>query len=244
MGIETNWNPWHGCHKLSEGCRNCYVYRMDARNDRDASQVGLTGDYLLPIRKKRDGSWKVPEGSFVWTCFTSDFLLEDGDAWRSEAWEAIRRRPDCDFLFITKRIHRLHECLPPDWGNGWENVRICCTCENQARADDRLPIFRDAPIRHKSIVCEPLLGPIDLAPYLGPWVEQVALGGESGTEARVCDYDWVLDIRRQCVSAGVPFQFRQTGARLKKDGKIYRIERRNQHSQAQKAGINYSPPRR
>jgi len=242
--VATNWNPWHGCHKLSEGCLNCYVYRMDARHDRDASEVKLTGDYLLPLRKKRDGSWRVPEGDFVWTCFTSDFLLEDADAWRPEAWEAIRQRSDCTFFFITKRILRLSECLPPDWGGGWEHVHICCTCENQKRADERLPVFRDAPIRHKSIACEPLLGPIDLSAWLGPWVEQVAVGGESGNEARPCHFDWVTDIRRQCVEAGVPFRFRQTGARLIKDGKTYRIQRKDQHSQARKAGINYDPPRR
>lgn len=240
----SNWNPWHGCHKLSEGCRNCYVYRTDAKHDKDASQVRLTGDYLLPLRKKRDGSWKIPGGGLIWTCFTSDFLLEDADEWRPAAWEAMRIRADCDFLFITKRIYRLGECLPDGWGVGWENVQICCTCENQDRADYRLPIFREAPIVHKSIVCEPLLGPVDLAPYLGGWVRQVVVGGESGSEARVCDYDWVLDIRRQCVASGVPFRFKQTGARFRKDGRVYRIERRFQHSQAARAGINYDPPRR
>ncbi len=32
-------------------------------------------------------------------------------------------------------------------------------------------------------------------------LEQVVAGGESGREARVCDYDWVLEIRRQCIEA-------------------------------------------
>ncbi|NCB50933.1 MAG: DUF5131 family protein [Clostridia bacterium] len=241
--MATNWNPWHGCHKLSEGCLNCYVYRMDERHERDASEVKLTGDYLLPLRKKRDGGFKCPEGDFVWTCFTSDFLLEDADEWRPEAWEAMRQRADCTFFFITKRILRLTDCLPPDWGDGWENVHICCTCENQVRTDQRLPVFRDAPIKYKSIACEPLLGHVDLSPYLGNWVEQVAVGGESGSEARVCNYDWVTDIRRQCVEAGVAFRFRQTGARLMKDGKTYKIARKYQHSQAKKAGIDYEPRR-
>ena len=51
-------------------------------------------------------------------------------------------------------------------------------------AEYRLPIFRDAPIRHKFLACEPLLERIDLAPHLGPWVEQVIAGGESGNAAR------------------------------------------------------------
>jgi protein gp37 len=102
----------------------------------------------------------------------------------------------------------------------------------------RLPIYKEAKIKHKIIICEPLLSKIDLSPYLDNTIEEVLVGGESGNEARVCDYDWVLDIRDQCIRAGVPFSFRQTGARLQKDGKIYRIRRELQHIQAKKAGID------
>lgn len=239
--MEANWNPWHGCHKISPGCQHCYVYRMDARHDKDGSQVRKNGDFNLPLRKKRDGSYKIPPGSMVYTCFTSDFLLEDADGWRPEAWRMMRERSDLFFLFITKRIDRLADCLPPDWGEGYENVHICCTVENQDRADYRLPIFMAAPIRYKSIACEPLLGPIDLSAYLGSWVREVQVGGESGSEARVCDYGWVLGLREQCVKTGVAFKFRQTGAVLRKDGRVYRIPRLEQHKQARRAGINYCP---
>lgn len=146
------------------------------------------------------------------------------------------------FLMITKRITRLQQCLPPDWGEGYPNVHICCTVENQRQAQIRLPVYQKAPIRHKSIICSPLLGPIDLSPYLGDWVEEVVAAGESGEEARPCHYDWVLDLRRQCVENQVPFHFMQTGARLVKDGKCYRIARRYQHSQAKAAGIDFTPP--
>ena len=122
---------------------------------------------------------------------------------------------------------------------GYENVHICCTVENQRQADIRLPVYCKVPIRHKSIICSPLLGPIDLRPYLSDSMEEVVVGGESGEEARVCDYSWVLDLRQQCVEAGVPFHFMQTGARLLKDGKCYRIPRKHQHSQARAAGIDF-----
>jgi protein gp37 len=240
----ANWNPWHGCRKLSEGCLHCYVYRIDARHERDASTVYRTSDFALPLKKKRDGSFKVPAGDTVWTCFTSDFLLEEADEWRPAAWDMIRARPDLRFFFITKRILRLEACLPPDWGNGWEHVHICCTVENQRRADERLPLFRSLPIRHKSIACEPLLEHIDLSPWLGPWTEGVVAGGESGPSARICDFDWVLSLRRQCGQSGVPFCFRQTGARFVRDGRLYRIARQYQHSQARRAGIDYDPGRK
>jgi protein gp37 len=153
----------------------------------------------------------------------------------------IKERSDLEFLFITKRIDRLEECLPEDWGDGYENVHIGCTVENQERADYRLPFFKAAPVRKKSIICEPLLERIDISPYLGPWVLEVIAGGESGDRARPCNYDWVLSLRKQCVASGVAFYFKQTGANFVKDGKIYRVKRQYQHSQARKAGINYLP---
>ncbi len=240
----ADWNPWHGCKKISPGCMHCYVYRTDAKYGRDSSQVARTSSFSLPIARNRQGAYKVQGPDVVYTCFTSDFLLKDADPWRPQAWDMMRVRDDLHFLFITKRIHRLAECLPPDWGEGYENVTICCTVENQDRADFRLPIFLAAPIRHKQIVCEPLLEPIDLTRFLTPAVEQVLAGGESGAEARVCDYDWVLSLRAQCVEAGVPFHFKQTGARFRKNGRLYAIERRLQHDQARRAGIDYHPPPR
>lgn len=233
------WNPWHGCHKLSAGCVNCYVYRTDGKHGIDSSVVVKTKSFGLPVQKKRDGSYKIGAGEMVYTCFSSDFFVEDADEWRGEAWEMIRSRPDLRFLMITKRIDRLQAVVPDDWGEGYDNVTICCTMENQERADYRLPIYRAAPVKHKIIVCEPLLSAVDLSPYLGAWVEQVIVGGESGREARTCHYDWVLGIRRQCVEHSISFRFRQTGARLLKDGQLYRIRRQFQHSQARKAGIDY-----
>ena len=193
----------------------------------------------LPVRRSRDGRWKIPAGEMVFTCFTSDFLLAEADVWRREAWEMIRLRRDLHFMFFTKRIDRLSECLPGDWGAGYEHVTIGCTVENQRMADYRLPIFQKLPIRHKIIVCAPLIGPIDLTPYLGPEIEQVSVGGESGPEARVCDYAWVLSLRDQCAEHDVSFCFHQTGARLLKEGRLYRIRRQFQHTQARKAGIDF-----
>lgn len=237
--MSVSWNPWYGCRKISEGCRNCYVYRQDSRHDKDSREVRQTAMFDRPVRRSRDGRFKVPAGEMVYTCFTSDFLLEEADAWRAEAWEMMRIRHDLRFLFFTKRIDRLAAVLPPDWGDGYENVVIGCTVENQAMADYRLLLFLATPVRHRLIVCAPLLGPLDIARYLSPAVEEVSAGGESGNEARPCDYAWVLGLREQCVAADISFCFHQTGARFVKDGRMYRIHRRYQHSQARKAGIDY-----
>ncbi len=235
----AGWNPWHGCRKLSEGCRNCYVYRIDARHGKDSREIVKTRAFDFPVQRNRRKEYKLLSGTTVYTCFSSDFFLEDADVWRPQAWEIIRERSDLYFLIVTKRIDRFNVGLPTDWENGYDHVTVCCTVENQDRADYRLPIYRELPIRHKVIICEPLLEAVNLRPYLGSWVEEVMVGGESGEDARICNYDWVLDIRQQCVEYDITFRFRQTGARLLKDGHVYCIPRSFQQEQAHKAGIDF-----
>ncbi|MFR1841753.1 MAG: DUF5131 family protein [Oscillospiraceae bacterium] len=234
-----SWNPWHGCHKISEGCQNCYVYRTDSRYGKDSGKVEKTSNFDMPLNIDRSGEWKLQNDGFaVATCLTSDFFIDEADQWRSDIWQIIKRRRDLDFFIITKRIHRFYERLPEDWGNGYDNVIIGCTCECQRTADFRLPIFLEAPIKHKVIICAPLIEEINLSEYLNERIEQVSAGGESGENARICKYEWILSIREQCIEKNVDFHFHQTGAKLMKDGVLYRIPRKYQHLQARKAGIN------
>lgn len=234
------WNPWHGCTKFSTGCLNCYVYRGDSKRGIDSSIISKNQNFNLPIQKKRNGEYKIPSGTMIYTCFTSDFFIEDADEWRSDVWEMVRIRNDLRFMIITKRIDRVYRVLPEDWGEGFENVTICCTIENQERADYRLPIYKTLPIKHKVLICEPLLGRIDLQSYIiGDWIEQVVVGGESGYNARVCNFDWIMELHDLCEEQNVSFWFKQTGAKLLKDQHLYAIKRQFQHSQARKAGINF-----
>lgn len=239
--IYADWNPWHGCTKISPGCKYCYVYRQDEMyaTEVDSSEVHKNTDFGLPLKRKRDKSYKIPSGAVVFTCFTSDFLLEDADEWRPEAWAMIKERSDLMFFFFTKRIDRFLGIIPDDWGDGYDNVIVGCTVENQAMADYRLPIFTALPIKHKAIIVAPILERIELSRYLDKTIEEISVSGESGVLARVCDYNWILDLRKQCMDKNVPFRFHQTGAKLLKDGKLYRIKRRFQISQAYKANINY-----
>ncbi len=235
------WNPWHGCHKISEGCRHCYVFREDAAfgAPHPTTEVRRTSSFGLPLRRDRAKNYKYPPGTEFALCFTSDFLIEDADECRDEIWKIIRERSDCSFFFFTKRIDRLEQCLPPDWGTGYENVAVGCTVENQQMADRRLPVFLTLPINHRLIVVAPMLGPVDLTPYLNrDMIEEVSVGGESGKYARPLDYEWVLDLHRQCRLNGIPFCFHQTGSYLIKDGLRYHIPRQHQHSQANRAGLN------
>lgn len=239
--IYVNWNPWHGCTKVSPGCKYCYVYRQDEMygSDVSSSLARKTGNYNLPVKRKRDKSWKIEPGKVVFTCFTSDFLLQDADEWRPECWRMMKERSDLHFIFFTKRIDRLMDCFPDDWGCGYDNVVVGCTVENQKMADYRLPIFNALPIKHKTIVVAPMLEAIDLSAYLNDTIQEVSVGGESGYSARPCDYEWILSVREQCIRKNIPFRFHQTGARFIKDGRMFYVDRKFQVSQAEKANIDY-----
>ena len=104
---------------------------------------------------------------------------------------------------------------------GYDNVNIGCTVENQELADHRLPLFLSYPIKRRFIACAPLLEAIDLTPYLHG-VQHVT-AGETGRDARVCDYDWVLNIREQCAKANVTFWFKNTGSLFRRDGVVEKI---------------------
>ena len=235
----STWNPWRGCHKKSEGCLHCYIHRADAGKGIDTDRIIKTDEFYKPIEKDAKRKDRIKSGQVVFLCFNSDFLIEEADEWRKEAWKMIKQRDDLHFLFLTKRIERFTIGLPEDWGEGYPNVTVCCTIENQVRADERLKVFKTLPIRHKLIVVQPMLEKIDIASYLDSSIECVVAGGESGKDVRPLDYAWVLDLRRQCMENNVSFEFRQIGSIFIKDQTIYRVQKQFLGAQARKANINY-----
>lgn len=230
--MEVTYNCWHGCHKKSEGCLNCYVYSRDESIGKDASIVYKTKSFNMPILKNRKGEYKYPSGSEFMMCFSSDFFVEEADAWRKDVLAMVKERSDCNFICLTKRPERIRECIPDL--KDYKNLNIFCTCENQKRFDERAPIYLDLDLNYKVICIEPFLGPIDMSAYINR-IDLVSCGGESGLNARMCDFNWVKDIREQCKKHHVDFEFRQTGANLLVDGKLYHIPRKEQSCQAQKA---------
>jgi len=127
--------------------------------------------------------------------------------------------------------------LPADWGDGYDNVNLGVTVENQELADYRLPLFLSYPIKRRFVACAPLLGAIDLSAYISE-LEHVTVGGETGRDARECDYDWVLGIREQCLAAGKTFWFKNTGSFFKRDGVVQKVNPFKQSSVAKEFGIN------
>lgn len=231
------WSPWRGCQKYSEGCKYCYIHKGDAKKGVDTSAIVKTDDFNSPVVKNRKGEYKIKSGQTVYLCFSTDFLIEEADKWREECWKVIKERSDLNFVFLTKRIERFMQCIPSDRNDGYDNVTVGCTVENQDRADFRLSKFATFPIKHKNVICQPLIEEINIEKYLDK-VELVIVGGESDKNARPLNYSWVLSIRKQCITSGVHFEFRQCGTRFIIDGKEYILNVRDLCSQARKANIN------
>jgi len=106
-----------------------------------------------------------------------------------------------------------------------ENVWLGVTAEDQARADERIPLLLSTPAAVRFVSAEPLLGPIDWweSVYLAnppgmtdddcvnEWLHWIIVGGESGSGARPMHHDWVRSLRGQCEAAEVAFHFKQWG---------------------------------
>ena len=238
MGVM--WNPWHGCHKISEGCKNCYMFSFDKTRKVDSNVVYKTNSFLLPIKKDKAGKYKIECGERVSVCLTSDFFLEEADEWRKEVWVMIKQRSKVNFSLFTKRVERIEKCLPADWGDGYDNVSINLTCENQKRAEQRLPMFLDITCKHRIVLVSPMLEMVDLSKYLLTGkIELVCVAGENYENARPIHFEWVQDLSNQCKKANVGFEFFDTGENFYKEGKHYYIPHRLGKEQALKSGLNF-----
>lgn len=227
-GIEWTdhtWNPWYGCMRVSEGCRNCYMYYEMTRYRKRPDIIHRSRTtFRAPL------SWAKKGAARVFACSWSDFFIEQADGWRDEAWEIIRQTPGLTYQILTKRPENIQTRLPRDWGAGWEHVWLGVSVENQAMAERRIPLLLKIPCKGRFLSCEPLLGEIDLEGmrWCGDWmysythamrdyqagcarIHWVIAGGEGGRAARSCHPDWVRALRDQCIQASVPFFFKGWG---------------------------------
>jgi len=161
---------------------------------------------VLPGRLLEPLSWRKPAMVFVNSL--SDLLHEDlPDHEIKKVFEVMNIAHQHTLQVLTKRsvnLLRLSPELPwPD--NVWMGVSV----ENEAcvhRIDD----LRVSGAAIKFLSLEPLLGPLPKLNLSG--IDWVIVGGESGPNSRIMKLEWVVDIRDQCVAAGVKFFFKQWGA--------------------------------
>lgn len=198
---EATWNPWVGCSKVSPGCAHCYMFDGQRRYGRDPELVRRSKTtFSNPLR------WREPR--LVFTCSWSDWFHPDADAWRHDAWNVVRCTPHLTYQILTKRPELIAERLPADWGEGWPNVWLGTSIENQ-RFVDRADILRTIPAVVRFISAEPLLGPLEGLELKD--IHWLIAGGESGPRCRPCRVDWLRELRDQCLAEGVAFFLKQLG---------------------------------
>ncbi|HEY1056188.1 MAG TPA: DUF5131 family protein [Emticicia sp.] len=220
-------NFWNGCQKISAGCKFCYMHRLDEAHGKDPSIVRRAPNarFYEPLLKIQPGK--------VFTCSMSDFFIEEADPWRDDAWDVIRKTPHNTWQILTKRPERILEHLPKDWGEGYPNVWLGVTVEDQ-KSFNRVEILSKIPSALRFISAEPLLEDVDFlitdengnrAIDSFQWV---ILGGESGNETgkyryRLCMLRWLNRVLRDLKDNTEARVFvKQLGSHLARKHGLYR----------------------
>lgn len=205
------YNPWYGCKKISEGCKFCYMYR-----DRDKDGV----DPSLVIRSKSETFNKplyIETQTLIFTCSWSDFFNSEADEWRPEVWKIMKNTPHV-YQILTKRPERILECLPDDWGEGYENVWLGVSVENQDRLN-RIDILSTVPSKTKFVSFEPLLSEIRVSEKHLETIDWAIIGGESGDLEgkhgfRECKLEWIEILVEDLQSENIPVFVKQLGTHI------------------------------
>jgi protein gp37 len=223
------FNPWWGCAKVSPGCDHCYAERDSGRFTPGRVLWGVDAER----REFGDKHWNEPRRwdkaaaaagvrARVFCASMADVFDKNApDGARERLWQLIKATPHLDWLLLTKRIGNAKGMLPADFNAAnYPNVWLGISVVNQEEADRDIKKLLLIPARLRWLSMEPLLGPVDLYPSLGPSMvggvdvpalDWVVLGGESGTHARPMHPAWARAVRDQCAAARVPFLYKQWG---------------------------------
>lgn len=238
---DHTFNPWTGCTKVSPACDNCYAETWAKRTGSPQLWNGerrrtSSTNWQAPVKWNRVAQRDGTRAKVFCASLADVFDNQVPERWRDDLWHRIDQTPHLDWLLLTKRPQNIAKMLPdprtgtPEWGNGWPNVWLGTTVENQEEADRRIPHLLAVPAAKRFLSCEPLLGPVDLTakawrdcyieecggagkefvPLIND-IDWVITGGESGPGARPMHPDWARSLRDQCQAAGVPFFFKQWG---------------------------------
>jgi protein gp37 len=219
------FNPWWGCLKVSEECKNCYAegiahhYGHEVWGPSANTPRRFFGNHHWdePLTWNRQAE-KQEYRRNVFCASMSDVYEEHpmvNDA-RTRLWSLIEQTPWLNWLLLTKRPENIMKLSP--WGQNWpDNVWVGTSVGLQERAIERIPHLLKVPAVVRFLSCEPLLGPLDITPWLSQ-LQWIICGGESGTGARPMDLSWARSLRDQCQKAHVPYFFKQIGGRYHDSG--------------------------
>lgn len=235
---DHTFNIAWGCEKVSPGCANCYADSLALRYGWDIWGHGKSRRTFTDHHWKEPIQWNIKAASEgkrrrVFCSSMCDIFEAHPtiDAERTKLWPLIQETPWLDWQLLTKRAERIASCLPGDWDNGYPNVWLGVSAENQEWADKRVPHLLSVPAKARFLSVEPMLGPIELenvfwrlpeplcdgcpkdadcdcgfntAKQNGlPSIDWVIIGGESGPKHRQCDPGWIYNVIQQCRPAGI-----------------------------------------
>jgi protein gp37 len=132
-------------------------------------------------------------------------------SWRIDLFALVRKCDGLDWLILTKRPQNILKMLPSDWSDGYPNVWLGATAEDQEHFEQRWKHLQKVPATVKFISYEPAIGPFRL-PGHGPFPDWLISGGESGGGARPVNPQWIRDVIADCRHRGVAPFHKQWGA--------------------------------
>ena len=214
---DSTWNPVTGCNKVSPGCKHCYAERM-AQRLRAMGQANYQNGFELTLQEHMlNKPLQIKKPQLIFVNSMSDLFHEEIPVdYIQRVFRVMREANWHQFQILTKRSERLIELHAQiDWpDNVWMGVSV-----ESDRYQYRIDHLRQTHAAVMFLSLEPLLGPIlnmDLSK-----INWVITGGESGPGARPIERSWVVDIKKQCRKAKIPFFFKQWGGvNKKKTGRL------------------------
>lgn len=171
----STYSHWRGCTALASpsragsGCDHCYAEALvDGRFKEGAfgprgRRVRVAGSSVSKVRSWNRQAAKTGERWTVFFSLGDPFDNAVPDEWRADFWGLIRDTPALEWLLLTKRPGNMPSMLPNDWGDGYANVRLGVTVENQVELERRVPALFRIPHRLAPFLsAEPLLERLDL----------------------------------------------------------------------------------
>lgn len=226
---DHTFNPWMGCTKVSPLCDHCYAETLVATRFKWA-EWGAPGQGNGTRVRTSAANWRQPlmwnrramsspARPFVFCASLADVFDNQADAaWRTDLFDLIRSTPNLVYLLLTKRPQNI-EKMSKLAGGLPANVALGASAGVQIELERNGAMLTDLKRRLAPLFVflsvEPLLEAVDMTrlPSFAE-IDWVIVGGESGHGARTMDLEWARNIRDQCLTAGVIFNFKQTGARV------------------------------
>ena len=209
---ENTWNPVTGCTKISDGCQNCYAYRMAKRLQGMGNRKYVNG-FKVTLHKNcltEPLNWNKP--SLIFVNSMSDLFHEEVPiGFIKQVFDIMNQATWHTFQILTKRAERLVSISEQlNWSpNIWQGVTV-----ESEKYKSRIELLKRVPARIKFVSFEPLIG--DVGSVNLSSIDWVIVGGESGFNCRKIEEDWILNIKNQCEQQKVYFYFKQWGGTNKK----------------------------